>query len=103
MLTVSRTAKGVVAGVVLSSLWLWLALASHGSVIATGITLAAIWLNISYWIAGRRALFMSPKQHFEHERDGWPGQPLSPIARAMRSGAILLALGCVVYYAAVHL
>jgi hypothetical protein len=96
---VSRTAKGLVASVVLSSLWAALAITTHMKVWATGLVMASIWLLVSDWIGGRDRLHMTFRQQFEQIRRGWP-RPLPPAARALNTAGMLLALTSILYWIA---
>jgi hypothetical protein len=95
----SKTAKGLTAGVVLSALWLVLAVSTHNSVPSICLVLAAIWLGISDWIAGRNRFRMTIREQFEQNRRGWP-QPLPRVANVMQGAAYFLGAAALVYWIA---
>jgi hypothetical protein len=95
----SKTAKGLTAGVVLSALWLVLAVSTHNSVPSICLVLAAIWLGISDWIAGRNRFRMTIREQFEQNRRGWP-QPLPRVANVIQGAAYFLGAAALVYWIA---
>jgi transposase InsO family protein len=95
----SKTAKGLTAGVVLSALWLVIAVSAHNGVPSICLGLAAIWLGISDWIGGRNRFRMTIREQFEQNRRGWP-QPLPRVANVIQGAAYFLGAAALVYWIA---